>query len=74
MITSATFSGFKPIIFLSILGKDSTLAGAETPTWSSASPRRRGDGVDRAKFFRGGGRRAKGAQAVNRGFALSVDD
>lgn len=36
----------KPIIFPTILAKGSMLAGTETPTWHSASPRRRGDGVD----------------------------
>lgn len=36
----------KPIIFPTILAKGSMLAGPETPTWNSASPRRRRDGVD----------------------------
>ena len=45
-LTSVVSATSKPIIFSSILGKDSTVARTETPTRSSASPRRRGDGVD----------------------------
>lgn len=49
-ITSVTLSVFETIIFLSILGKDSTAARTETSIWFSASPRR-GDEVQ----FRGWG-------------------
>lgn len=70
MITSVTFSEFKTIIFPSILGKGSTVAGTETSNWSSASPRPRGDGVERDKLSGVG----DGEQRRFGGLAQSVDD